>query len=72
MVAGRKDHGKFGIDMGWIPSNRQIDQWLVFDNCPRFYKCHDKIIVQKKDSRPVLVDSVMKNPIEVVENIGTI
>lgn len=60
MVAGRKDKGKFGIDIGWIPSNRQIDPVLVFEECPAFYMTADEILIEHKTDMACLVDNITK------------
>lgn len=64
MVAGRKDDKKFVIDIGWIPSNRQVDEKYKFKDCPMFYNFEDAIKIDKVVDRELLVDSIVNKKIE--------
>ncbi len=66
-VVGRKDYGKFGVDIGWIPSNRQVNPWLKFNQCPTFYHCADKVIIENTSGRKLRIDSVLDKEVVVVE-----
>ncbi len=66
-VVGRKDAGKFGVDIGWIPSNRQVNPWLKFEACPKFYSCEDKIVIENTSGRELLVDNITDKKIVIIE-----
>ncbi|GMQ63804.1 hypothetical protein [Vallitalea maricola] len=63
-IYGRKDNNKFGVDMGWIPGNRSIDEKYKFQGAPVFVRTSNDILVINKEERQLDIDSIIKKPIK--------
>lgn len=64
MVLGRKDCNKFGVDMGWVPGNRSLDEKYEFEGVPIFVKTSKGILIINNDNRELDVDSIIRTPIK--------
>ncbi|QUH28679.1 hypothetical protein [Vallitalea guaymasensis] len=62
-VLGRKDSNKFGVDMGWIPGNRSLDNKYTFTDAPVFVKTSKEILVINDSERELDIDSIINLPI---------